>query len=804
MNFKSLRTSVCLLCAIFCVLTRLGYAQNQYVLRGSVSDDQQVAVPFANAALYAGGTLVTGAASDADGRFEIAVAPGTYDLKITFLSFEEKIITGITVTDSDIDVGNVVLSPNVKLLQEVVVEGERSQMELHLDKRIFNVAQDLSNIGGNAADILNNIPSVTVDIEGNVALRGSQNVRILIDGKPSGLVGISSTDALRQLQGDMIERVEVITNPSSRYDAEGEVGIINIILKKNASPGLNGTVTATAGHPANYATSFNLNYKKNKVNFFTGYGINYRSNPGRGSSTQAYNSNDTSFMYLQSSERTRSGLSHNFRFGADYSLSEKTSVSASILYRNSAGLNKSTLTYRDLDEQGTVVRTSERSEREEEPETNIEASLGFRKEFEQKGRSLAFDAKWVLSDEVEKADYREGTENGNDLILQRAYNTEVEKNGLLQLDYIHPLGGKAQVEAGLKSTWRVINNEFALDEFQNASGWNTIPAFNNNLIFTERVHAGYLMASNQHNKFFYQAGLRGEFSDVTTELTESDERNNRRYFNLFPSIHLSYKIAERKTAQLSYSYRISRPRFRDLIPFSNFSDSRVFNTGNPALNPEYTHSVEAGYLLDYEKGTLLSSVYYRYRMGVVQRISNVVDSSGLTVVVPVNLATQNAYGFEFNFSYDLADWWRLNTSANLYRAITEGNHEGERLYSDTYTVTGRVTSRMTFFRKIDFQTSVNYRAPRVTPQGKDLAMYSIDLNLARDIFKGKGTITAGVRDLLNSQKRRSITEFEGYYSRSTFQWRLRQYLVTFTYRINRNKERQRDEPERGSEPDDEF
>lgn len=266
--------------------------------------------------------------------------------------------------------------------------------------------------------------------------------------------------------------------------------------------------------------------------------------------------------------------------------------------------------------------------------------------------------------------------------------------------------------------------------------------------------------------------------------------NHRKYFNLFPSLHLSYKLKESQTLQLSYSYRLSRPEFRSLLPFSNFSDSRVFRAGNPLLNPEYTHSFEAGHLLNFDKGTLLSSIYYRRRLGVVENIT-AVDSTGFTTITPVNLSTGDSYGFEFNLTYDPFDWWKWAANANVFRAMNQGVYNDIILKSDTYSWTSRISSRITLLKNIDFQSSLNYRAPRKTTQGKELSQYSIDLGLSRDILKGRGTVTASVRDLFNSRKRRSITENAGYFSESEFQWRARQFLVTFSYRLNRSKEKER-------------
>jgi hypothetical protein len=417
---------------------------------------------------------------------------------------------------------------------------------------------------------------------------------------------------------------------------------------------------------------------------------------------------------------------------------------------------------------------------------------------------LTIDAKRIRSNELELANYRQESQVGDSLLVQRADNTENESNDLLQIDYVHPFGKEGKVEIGAKTATRIIENDFLLEQQDNDENWLILPAFNNNLIYTEKIHAAYGIVSNKIKKFSYQLGVRGEYSDITTELTETEEINNRTYFNLFPSTHFSYQFSELKSLQLSYSYRISRPRFRDLIPFSNFTDSRVFYTGNPELNPEYTHSIEGGYLLNWASGSLLASGYFRHRTGVVQRITQVDPNNGLTRTTPVNLATENSHGLEFNFSQTYKAWWRINANANFYRSIIEGNYEGEDFFSDTYTLNGRLTSRMTILKKVDFQTSVNYRAPRITPQGKDLSMYSIDLGLASDILKGKGTITFSVQDLLNSRKRRRIIEDDGYYSKSTFQWRARQFLVTFVYRINQRKQKENRENNRDDDFDGDF
>lgn len=777
-----------------CLCTQL-YAQDEpsstYPIIGKLEDSEKKPVPFANVALLAAkdSALIGGGTADENGLFNIPAEPGSYLIKITFLAMDEKIIPNVRVAAQPVVLGTITLTSNARVLEELVVQGEKSQMDLQLDKRVFNVGKDLANIGGNASDILNNMPSVTVDVEGNVALRGSGNVRILIDGKQSGMVGLNPAEALRQIPADLIESVEIITNPSSRYDAEGEVGILNIVMKKNIRYGLNGTFTGTAGYPSNFGASFNVNYRKKKVNLIANYGFMYRDGPGRGHSRQEYNSADTSFVYEQTNRRNRAGYSNNVRVGLDYFLNTHNTITATLSVRKSQNDNKSRLEYRDFDMNNILTRTVTRSEDETEPRTNIEAALNYRKTFERKGQSLTFDAKYILSDETEASQYHEVADNNTVDIRQRSYNTEDEKNFLAQLDYIHPLGKDGKLEAGLKTSIRLLDNDFSVHQQLEPDYWVVLPDYDNRLAYDEKIHAAYLMASNQFGKVFVQAGLRGEYTDILTELKKTAKINHREYFNLFPSIHLSYKLADAQTLQLSYSYRLSRPSFRDLLPFSNFSDSRVFRAGNPLLNPEFTHSFEAGHLLNMNKGTLLSSIYYRRRLGVVENITSV-DSTGFTTITPINLSTGDSYGFEFNLTYDPAPWWKLTANANVFRAMNEGYYNDKLYQSDTYSWTSRFSSRITLFGSVDFQSSLNYRAPRRTTQGKDLSIYFIDLSLSKDILKGRGTLTASVRDLLNSQKRRSITENAGYYSYSVFQWRPRQFLVTLSYRLNRSKEKQ--------------
>ncbi|MBM3405165.1 MAG: TonB-dependent receptor [Bacteroidetes bacterium] len=759
----------------------------QPVIRGTVKDVNHKAIPYASIVIYSqkDSSMVAGAASDDHGHFRIPVRPGSYFARITFLSYEQKVIGDIQVTGKGFDLGLIELKEESLSLLEVEISGEKSQTQLSLDKRVFNVGKDIATTGGSVSDVLERVPSITVDIDGNVSLRGSQNVRILIDGKPSNL---SDPSALRMLPGNTIERVEVITNPSARYDAEGEAGIINLITRRQKQAGLNAGIELTTGYPENFGASLNLNYRSKWANLYANYGINYRKSPGKGYSLREF-SGDTNYTYEQTREQTRGGLSNNLRMGSDFYLNDKNILTLSGTFRIADEQNKSKNIYTDFDSLGAVTSTTYRNEDEKEDRINIDANLGYRKLFSQRGREWNTQLQWRIGDDTEKGDIIETiTGSGNAAMPARTRNTEDEMNWLLQSDYIHPFNKSGKIETGLKATLRNIWNDYLVEEQDSLGNWVVNPIFDNNLKYTENIDAAYIIFSHKPGSFSYQAGLRAEYSDITTELTKTKEKNHRSYLSLFPSIHLSLAIDSSNTLQLSYSRRLNRPRYRDLLPFYSYGDSRNFFTGNPNLDPEINNSFELGYLNTWKRGSVLSSGYYRYKTGVFERIT-VVDSAGTTRFFPINLSTQHAFGIEFNINYQPLEWWRLTSNLNFFTASTKGTYEGTKLESNTNSFNGRAISNMTLFRRLELQLSADYVAPRNTTQGKVKAMYWIDAGLSTDILKKKATITLSVRDILNSRKRKFITDTEGLHAINEFQWHSRQILLSFIYRFNQTKKK---------------
>lgn len=748
-------------------------------------------LPFATVAVYtrSDSSIVANALTENDGTFSLNVPPGEYYAEISYIGFENKIIPDLSISagQSPLKLGTVNMKSDAVALQEVTVRAEKSQMEFKLDRRVFNVGKDLTNAGNSAADILDNVPSVTVDPEGNVSLRGSQGVRILVNGKPSGLLSAGETEALLRMQGDIIQSVEVITNPSARYEAEGEAGIINIILKKNQEKGVNGSFGVTAGHPSNYGASYNLNLRRQNFNFFSNFGIDYRRGPGGGLSTQRFFDNGVLTEYYSTErDQIRGGLGGYLQLGADWNLNDNNILTASLLMRKGEDDNDATVTYRDFDNLGNVVGKTVRDINETEKENNLEASLDYTKTFSKKDQEWKTTIKYILDDETELADYRQTDDETIGLLQQRSSNTEDEANFLFQSDYVHPFTESSRMEAGVRAAVRTINNDYLVEEEQNGE-YVVLPSFDDQLKYNENIYAAYLIGGHEFGAFSFQGGVRAELSDITATLVRSDQSNEQNYLSFFPSASLSYELTESQQLQLSYSRRLSRPYFRRLLPFSNFNDPRNNNVGNPNLRPEFTDSYELGYLKYFDRGTMLSSVYYRNTSGVIEQLT-IPSDDGTAIEYPVNLSTRNAYGLEFNFSYDLTDAWDVTTDFNFFRSMIDGQFEDVDYSADTYSWNSRLNTRIEIGDPVQLQTSFRYRAPQNTPQGRRLSSASWDVAGSVDVFKGKGTLTLSCRDLLNTRKRRSIIDLPDYQSESVFQWRqARRVVLTLNYRLNQDK-----------------
>jgi outer membrane receptor protein involved in Fe transport len=769
-------------------------AQQKGKLRGTVLESGKAnPLPFATVGVYTQkDSLVGGGIADEKGNFEVDLPFGTFYTSVEFMGFKalKSDVFTLTAKQNTLNLGAISLQSSTADLDEVVVQGEKTLMELSLDKRVFNVGKDLANAGGNASDILMNLPSVAVDSEGNVRLRGSANVRILIDGKPSGLVSFKGSSGLRQLPANLVERVEVITNPSARYEAEGMAGVINIILKKDEKQGFNGSGEVIAGSPLNLGATANLNYRKNRINWFVNYGIAKRNSPGRRELYQEVYQPDGSTLLLQQNATSLvNSLNNSLRTGLDYFFSEQSILTASYVWRRSDAHRITDIRYQDyFNTLDNYLGYSLRRQDETEDEPNKEALLNFKKRFERKGHELnasfTYLNYWERSDQLftENAFSIAGQALPNRALTQTSLNDEYENQYLLQVDYTQPFGSKGKLETGVRTSFREMENDYLVQELQESGGYQTVNGLDNVFLYDENILAAYAILGNEKEKWSYQAGLRAEYTAIETQLVETKESNPRNYANLFPSGHLNFKANAKNALQLSYSRRIRRPVYNDLSPYVTFSDQRNFFSGNPNLDPEFTDSYELGHILYGEKSTLFSTIYYRNTQEKIQRIRTV-GENGFSVTAPYNLVGEESYGLEFSGDYVATDWWKLDFNANFFYAQVDGSNLNQNFQATTTSMLFRQSSRISLPKNWDFQLRGNFEARRRIAQGIQKGIFFIDLSASKKILSQRGTLILTVSDLLNSRINRDLTEGDNFFTESESQMVQRQLNLTFNYRI---------------------
>jgi len=754
------------------------------ILLGQVFDEAGEPVAGATIALLKDDELITGTATAPDGRFEFEAEPGDYLLRVTYVSFETWETEISAESGESVEVGDITLSEASEELDYVVLETEAAAVETRFDRRIYRGGRDMEAIGGTALDQLETIPSVETDFEGNVSLRGSENVQVLINGRPSALLS-GGTDALEAIPADDIERVEIITNPSARYDAQGDAGVINIVLKRNRAVGLNGSVSARTGLPDDHRISTNMNFMTNNANWFTSFGFRYRDRPSERNRFQRFESADTSFVYTQDQERSRQELRGDVRLGAEIFLTDRQTLTPSVYFRYRNRDNRSDTFYNDFDLDGNLLNETAREDLEDDSQTNFEFDLAW--DYDIGGsdnQRLTADFKIDFRPEQEASNLREfSLLTGEDITIQRTDNEEQITSLLFNTDYTRGLGESAEMELGVRSSARWFDNRYSAEELQDGVAV-PLEGFNENFTYSENINAAYGILSSQFGKFSIQGGLRLEQTVIDTRLTESGETSGQNYLNLFPSIFTNYEFNDRNTIQLSYSRRLSRPRFRNLLPFSNLRDSRDIFTGNPNLNPVFSDSYELSYLTLWSTGSVSSSVYHRYRTGVVERISEL-DGDGVTRRFPINLSTQSSWGSELAVSQRVFESIRLRGSANLRYSDTKGDFQGQVFERESTVFFGRMRVQWRITENLNFQTTYFYSGPRNTTQGSRTASYGINSGMSLDMFDGNATLSLSGRDLLNTRGRKTIIDEPNFYSEDESRWRSRSFRLNFIWRFNR-------------------
>lgn len=746
---------------------------------------------------------LSGGITDENGNFKFEVTTGKYNVRAEFISFKS-IKLAQTEFNSDVNLGVIAMEPDVAQLNEIEVVAEKSTVEIKLDKRVYNVGKDMMVKGGTVSDVLDNVPSVTVDAEGTVALRGNENVKILIDGKPSGLAGINIADALKLLPADAVEKVEVITNPSARYDAEGGGGIINIVLRKGKANGVNGSVMVNAGDPETYGTSINLNKKSNNYNLFSNIGYNYRNNPGNTMVDAEYFNADGSTNRFIKERRTNERLSkgYNANFGIDLNLSKSLSWTNAITFRENNGENPDNVFFYNFDATNNPTFVRNRLNDQKSDEFSIEYTSNFTKKFKKDDHKLTIDFATSQNRENEYATiYDQILENPTSLVTQGTTNKNNQQRNLIQSDYVLPIGKNGRFEAGYRGSFQKNLTDFVV---------TPVSEFSNTLEYIENVNALYTQYGSKINKFSYFFGLRFEDSHIEVNSLSLNDYNTKKYNNLFPSATFNYEFSESSSVSLSYSKRINRPRGRFLNPVSSLSSNINIFQGNPDINPSYTDAIDLGYLKKWKKLTFNTSAYINVTNDAFQFIRKesglFVEGVPVILSTPINLSKEYRTGFEFNLNYTPYKWWRLNGNFNAFRNETQGNYSYVDYVGNTVlqnfdnvalTWFTRISSKITLPYKIDWQTNATYNAPQTNAQGKSLGVASMNLAFSKDILKEKGSISLNVSDVFNSRKRIMETNIPNVVSSySEMQWRVRQVMLTFTYRFNKQKNEKERQPRR--------
>lgn len=732
---------------------------------------------------------ISGGITNNKGEFEADVIPGIYDITIEFISFKNIQIKGKNITDKT-SLGTFALEEDASQLNEVVVRADKSSVEIKLDKKVYNVGQDMMVKGGTVSDVLDNVPSVSVDTEGNVSLRGSDNIRILIDGRPSYAVNVA--EALRQLPADAIDKVEVITNPSARYDAEGGSGIINIILKKGKNQGFNGTLIASTGIPETYGLTANVNYKTEKLNYFTTAGYNHRTNEGSGKTNSEYFNTDGSTKSFLDEKRDTKRIKDGFngKAGLEWTIAPNTFWTNAINYQKSSGEDIDRINYSNYDASHIFTGDTYRLGNGTSNSEDIAYSSNLIKNFNDKGHKLTVDAS-ISRDNDDSKSAISGTKNYNNTL-----NNQVQKQAQLQADYVLPLGEGSQFEAGYKGSFGNLNNEYLiLDE--NGARINTL---SNTLEYKENINALYTQYGFKKNKFSYLFGLRWEDTNIQVNLLDNNNFNTKKYNNLFPSAFISYEISDQSNITTSYSKRLTRPRGRFMNPAVNYSSNINIFQGNPDLNPSLTNKFDIGYIKRWDKLTFNTSAYLEDSKDIFSFVRSPTgkEENGIPVILsrPINLGKEQKFGFEFTFNYNPFKKWRVNSNFNFYNVKTTGENTYidannivvvQNLDNQASTWFARINSKLTLPYKIDWQLNATYNGEQKTAQGRNLGQFGMNTAFSKDVLKDKATIAFNVSDIFNSRKMRSDTYLENQSSYSEFQWRKRQFNLSFTYRFNKPK-----------------
>lgn len=740
-----------------------GMAQKDVLqVSGSVLDKQsKEPIPFATVVLQDSNTQqsITGTTTDMEGKFEIGTSAMDFYLEISFIGYETVRINEFTIDKNKLDLGSVFLEQVTQTLDEVEIRAERSTTEFKLDKRVFNVGKDISSTGMGALEVLNNVPSVTVSIEGVVSLRGKSGVQILIDGKPS-ILADDPRNTLGTITADMIERIEVITNPSAKYDAEGTAGILNIVLKKEEKKGLNGSISVNTGIPDNHSLGVSLNRRTEKFNLFTQLGVGYRSLPQWSKNSNQDLVNNTT-VYSEG-KAYRNEEFYNIILGTDYYIDPLNVLTLSGSYTYEIEDQPSETFFTFYDQTNTPQSRWQREETTEATNPKWQYEFQYKREFaDSEDHILLFSAQGRFFGKDQESYFEVTSISGEDDFNDQQTETEFQQaDYTFKLDYSKPFSETWSMELGAQYLMNDVGNDYRVRDLIDGE-WVTNPDLTNNFEYDQKVLGLYGTGSFEGEAWGIKAGLRIEHTNLNTLLTNTDEKNSQDYTDLFPSAHISYKVDQSFSLQGGYSRRIFRPRLWDLNPFFNIRNDYNIRTGNPNLQPEYTDSFEITSIFAFEKISFNAGLYHLYTTDVVERVTTFEDNVSITT--PQNIGTSNTTGVELNFKYSPAKWISFNGDLNYGYFMRDGEFEEQSFDFNGDKWSSRLTAKFDLPWDSELELTGNHQSGFPTIQSEISAFSFADLGLRKKIAKGKLVIDLAIRDIFESRISESVTEQPTFY-----------------------------------------
>ncbi|WP_066631162.1 outer membrane beta-barrel family protein [Labilibacter marinus] len=738
-----------LLIALLIVPKTLLAQSNSILVKGVVVESEyNTPVEFATVIIKDKQTKknITGTTTGTDGSFEIETNAANLYIEVSFIGFASTIIREFNTINGSIDLGTIQLSKDNQTVDEVTVRAEKSRTEFKLDKRVFNVGKDISSTGMSALEVLTNVPSVNVNIEGDISLRGSTGVQILINGKPS-VIASEGSNALGTITAEMIDKIEVITNPSAKYDAEGTSGIINIVIKKEERKGLNGSMSVNAGVPNNHSVGISLNRRTEKFNLFSQFGFGHRELPRDKKSINTDNNTNTT-VFSEGTEY-RNETFYNVILGTDYHINKYNILTLSGNYAYEVEKQPSLIEYQIVEKD---VETALWYRDEDTDATNPKwrYELQYKKDFrDKKDHQLLFSALGNFFGKDQSSYFKNTIEYGDvDNGDQQTRTDFKEAKHTFNLDYTNPFSKEFTLEAGSQFVLQDVSNDYEVLDLD-GDEWVPDPGQTNVFEYDQKVLGVYSTAAYEGAKWGVKLGLRLEHTNLNTLLINTNERNQQNYSNLFPTLHSSLKLSSAFSLQAGYSRRIYRPRLWDLNPFFNIRNTYNVRVGNPDLKPEFTDSYEITSIYVFNKASLNLGVYYRYTTDAVERVS--VFQDNIIVTKPMNIGTNRATGVEINGKYSPQKWLTFTGDFNYNYFKKEGEFNETIVDFNADQWSSRIVSKIKLPAEFEVELTGIFRSDRRTTQFEYAAQSYANFGLRKKLFKGKTVVNLSVRDVFESR-----------------------------------------------------